>query len=184
MISNTDTDIETSFRVIKKANNWYIWIDGTTLHATGASLEQAYQLLQEQETALKEFEIASGYQPIPVLDRNKVQKWKKEFLSVARTVLVVGLCAIPLSYMISTGISRGWDNMQVPTKRAILNAIEKTLYQFADGKLAMTPEREKQIISALGKSIKRLQKYSVILDSTPTCSNGRCSETSNTVLEK
>lgn len=140
---------------------WYAHLPETTLWAKAPELEDAVKLLHERHAEHAGFLAETGTPPLDLLaDRPAAATWRSRLARGAGIVALFALCAIPVSYALSTGIERGVEAAakQLPI-RGLLPRIEKTIVEFSKPEYDLPPERAQALAEAVNRIVDRLSPY-------------------------
>lgn len=140
---------------------WYAHLPGTTLWAKGSGLEDTVKLLHERHADHARFLSETGAPPLDLLeDRPAPTAWRSRLGRAAGLVALIALCAIPVSYALSTGIERGVEAAakQFPI-RGLLPRLEKSIVEFSKPEYDLPPERAQALALAVGRIVERLSPY-------------------------
>lgn len=140
---------------------WYAHLPDTTLWAKAPELEDAVKLLHERHADHARFLAETGTPPLDLLgDRPTLATWRSRLARGAGIVALFALCAIPVSYALSTGIDRG---VQAAAKqfpiRGLLPRLEKSVLEFSKPEYDLPPERAQALREALSRIVDRLSPY-------------------------
>lgn len=141
--------------------NWYAHLPETTLWAKAPELEDAVKLLHERHVDHARFLAETGTPPLDLLaDRPGPATWRSRLARSAGIVALFALCAIPVSYALSTGIERGVQAAakQLPI-RGLLPRIEKSIVEFSKPEYDLPPERAQALAEAMSRIVERLAPY-------------------------
>lgn len=140
---------------------WYANLPGTTLWAKGQGLEEAVKLLHERHAEHARFLSETGSAPLDLLEnRPTPATWRSRLGRAAGIIALFALCAIPVSYALSTGIERGVEAAakQLPI-RGLLPRIEKSILEFSKPEFDLPPERAQALAQAVTRIVERLSPY-------------------------
>jgi len=140
---------------------WYAHLPETTLWAKAPDLEDAVKLLHERHADHAKFLAETGTPPLDLLgDRPTPAMWRSRLARGAWIVALFALCAIPVSYALSTGIERGIEAAakQLPI-RGLLPRLEKTIVEFSKPEYDLPPERAQALAEAVARIVDRLTPY-------------------------
>ena len=140
---------------------WYAHLPQTALWGSGSDPEAAVAQLNEQHRNYADFLSHSGTPPLDLLtNRPTVPTLRSRLGRVARLVAVIALCAIPVSYGLSTGIERGFDAAakNFPLK-GLLPKIEQSVIAMGSPDYDLPPERAKALGDAVRRIVDRLAPF-------------------------
>ena len=152
-------DLEIDVRRI--SGTWYAHLPRTSLWAKGSSLDEAVARLQERQTDYAGFLAATGTAPLDLLDARPLPPTSKSrFARAAGLIAIIALCAIPISYALSTGIERGVEAAarQFPI-RGLLPRLEASIIEFSKPEHDLPPERARALSEAIARIVERLSPY-------------------------
>lgn len=140
---------------------WYAHIPETALWGEGDSLDAAVAQLAEQRDRYRAFVAETGIAPLDVLQaRPEPRRAWRETVRVAKIVAVIALCAIPLSYAISTGIERGAEEAaQTLRLRTLLSDLEQGILDLGRAENDLAPERVEALREAVARIVERLRPF-------------------------
>lgn len=140
---------------------WYARVPHTTLWGRAATLEGAIAQLSQKQAEHSAFLRETGAAPLDLLDARPTPRkiWSK-IGRIARLVAVIALCAIPISYALSTGIERGVEAAARQLHlRGMLANIEAGIIELGKPENDLSPERAKALRDAIGRIVERLSPF-------------------------
>lgn len=160
MSRNTPRDLD-RYRTYKVGDEWYVQPDGQQLWGQGDSLDAAMADLQRRTDEYAAFRAKSGMQ---ALDSNGffhgVRRAYQSSKGALKVIVVVALCAVPLSYGISTGITRGIENADIKGGKAFWGKVEKGILKMGEDGKGLPPEKAEALHKAVGNIVERIRPFS------------------------
>lgn len=140
---------------------WYAHLAETTLWAKGDTPEQAMTGLSERRGQYRSFTDATGVQPVDLLvERPEPGSVRRAFFRVARVVAIVALCAIPISYGLSTGIERGVEEAAKSLRfRDAMRDLEQGILDLGRPENDLDPQRAEALGNAVGRIVERIRPF-------------------------
>lgn len=140
---------------------WYAHVPGTALWGRGADLADAVDALSKRSADYAAFSAESGAPPLNLLEGNpKVGGFWRGAWRIGRVVLLVGLCAMPISYALSTGITRGVEEATKGLRLKTLVAdLEQGLIDLSKPENDLSPERAAALREAVERIVERLRPF-------------------------
>ena len=154
------TDVSASYQTYCVGKVWYIKRQNEQIWGQGESLEQALGNLQQRQSEFERFCATTG---LPVVDVQAAgfvlrvagrRAWR--FL---RIVVIVALCAVPVSYAISSGITRGLENAEIKGGRVFWSKVEESILDMGRDDRGMPPEKAAALHHAVGNIVARLRPF-------------------------
>lgn len=139
---------------------WYIKRQDQQIWGQGETLEQAFENLQERQCEYDQFCQAVG---LPVLDVQgagfALRTMGQRAWHFLRVVIVVALCAVPVSYAISSGLTRGLENAEIKGGREFWGKVEKGILDMGKDGKGMPPEKAAALQHAMDNIVARLRPF-------------------------
>jgi len=136
---------------------WYAQLPGSALWGKGNTVAEAFEDLKQRTDDYEGFANESGMAAIDV--RGLEAKGTRLFENTWRNIRILGfvaLCCIPLTYAISSGLTRGLKNSDLKP----FIALENRILQMGKAQSKRTPEQTKALQTAISNIISSLRPYS------------------------
>ncbi len=145
-----------------KNKRCYAYLEGVGVHASGASVEEALESLSARYLELQNFaretELPlSLLRPVSAGGRDRLG-WRG-LRVVVLSVVAFALMMLPLSYALSTALTRTATNLKITGGAAFWQSVEEGLLRAASESEGMSAQEKEKITTALRVLTQRYKPY-------------------------
>ena len=149
-------------RLVQRNGRYFAVADGLPVHASGASAAEALDALEARYRELAEFAAESGL-PLSVVAPEsgacRKRSWRGDLRRVVLIVATFALMMLPLSYALSTALTRAAANLKIQGGAEFWQGVEDRLFRAAGEGEALSAGKKDQITGALRVLVQRYKPY-------------------------
>lgn len=140
---------------------WYVQQPDSPYWGKGETLEAAYADLSQRSADYAAFSKESG---LPVFEVRAISvkglyAFQKTWRSL-RIIIIVALCAVPLSYGISSGLKRTIDDVGLKGGKQFWAKVEKGILNMGANNKELPPEKVEALNQAISNIVERVRPFS------------------------